>query len=172
MRKLLTLLAVSLSILLIASGAMAASYTMIDNGSDGVRLQVRILNATSSLQNLQIGFLDQASVFYGAAAKSGYTPVSVIPAGGNVVSFALQEGSNITPLGAGTLHPDKWLLTFSLPSTSPYGPATVNIRVQNGDSMAGPVEVHTPEPASLFLLAGTMIVGLGFLRKRQKKSSV
>lgn len=171
MRKLLTLLTVSLSMLLIASGVRAASYTMIDNGSDGVRLQVRILNATSSLQNLQIGFLDQANVFYGAAAKSGYTPVSVIPAAGDVISFALREGSNITPLGAGTLHDDKWLLTFSLPPSSPYGPATVNIRVQNGDSMA-PVEVHTPEPASLFLLAGTMVVGLGFLRRRQKKCSV
>jgi hypothetical protein len=172
MRKLLTLLITSLSILLIVSGAMAASYTV---GVEGANATVRFKydSPTVYLWGFETTPGNFQPVSSGSSADQIFTTTTDI-------TFVLKDKATNATLVLGepkesTYTFNSQSLIWSLEFTAPNG-KSVFATIPSPSSSGGDYfalnsgAVATPEPASLFLLAGTMIVGLGFLRRNQKKS--
>jgi hypothetical protein len=170
MRKLLTLLIASLGILLIVSGAMAASYTVgVGGASATVRFKydsptVYLWGFETTPENFQL-------VSSGSSADRIFTTSTDI-------TFVLKDKATNTTLELGdpkvsTYTFNNQSLIWSLEFAAPNGNsvfATIPSPSSSGGDYFAAAAVPTPEPASLFLLTGTMIVGLGFLRRNQKIS--
>jgi hypothetical protein len=170
MRKLLTLLIASLGVLLIVSGSMAASYT-VGVGGDSATVRFKYDSPTIYLWGFETTPGNFQLVSSGSSADQIFTITTDI-------TFVLKDKSTNTILDLGdpkvsTYKFGDQSLIWSLEFTAPNG-KSVFANIPSPDSSGGDyfaaASVQTPEPASLFLLAGTMVVGLGFLRRNQKKS--
>jgi hypothetical protein len=164
-RIFVTLCMTTLGILIAVSGVMADSIKVLDaSGGPGgvVKLKFDVPGSTDLLWGYMGvgGFTPVSKGGGGASGLSEFVHGTIVaPAFKKISTGEVLTSSSFTPfLSAGLLRGGDFSFAGGLTGT---------IRVtSSGDTVAA---VPTPEPASLFLLSGTMIVGLGFLRRGLKK---
>jgi hypothetical protein len=163
MRKFsLILCNVALGVLLVSSSAMAVSLQMVDGSDSDATVTLKTESGVKPWYNTGSGFKEllSATVFDNGA----------------VVDFALQINetivetlavnlSNPSEVTKGVYSQDAFR-TIALGTMSGEWLSTVEVRVDNHDGVAA---VPNPEPASVLLLGGTLVVGFGFLRRKLRR---
>ena len=163
-RIFVTLCMATLGILITFSGVLADSIKVLDaSGGPGgdVKLKFSAPGSTDFLWGyMGVGGFTPVSKGGGASGLSEFAHGTIVaPAFKKISTGEVLTGSSFIPFFAsGLLRGGDFSFAGGLTGT---------IRVtSSGDTVAA---VPTPEPASLFLLSGTMLVGLGFLRRGLKK---
>jgi len=172
MRKFsLMLCTVTLGGLLVSSGAMAIPLQMADGLDSNSTVTLKTDSGAKPWYNTGSGFqqLLSATVFNDGAIVNFALKINE-----NLVENLAVNLSDPSAVTKGVYSPDTFR-TIMLGVTQGVWLSTVDVRVDKHDGVTavpnpeGGATVPTPEPASVLLLGGTMIVGFGFLRRKLKK---
>lgn len=152
--------------------ANATSWVYSDSGNTfcaGCLDFVYMISRTGGndpIERITAGSFADFSVDAGVVTSSaGFAPISVDrSANGSVIGFNYQNAANLT----GT--ESTQLLVIQTDATS-YMPGLLSVQDQLAANGVGFQPVCTPEPISMSLLGGGLaLIGLGRLRRNQKKS--
>jgi hypothetical protein len=152
----------ALGVLLVSSGALAVSLQMVDGSDSDATVTLKTDSGVKPWYNTGSGFREMLS--------------ATVFNNGAVVDFALKINENLvenlavnlskpSEVTKGVYSQDAFR-TIMLGPTSGEWLSTVAVRVDNHDGVAA---VPNPEPASVLLLSGTMVVGFGFLRRKLRQ---